>query len=79
MKDSRRPGGQVSYSRRRFLRDSQVAVTALSAAPLLGNATDVLAPTVSSDSTNEAPDYYDKLGVTKIINAAGTYTNSRRQ
>src|SRR5579871_256609 len=62
-----------SYSRRRFLRASQVAVAALSAAPILGSAKDVLA-TVPSGSVDPPPDYYDKLGVTKIINAAGTYT-----
>jgi uncharacterized pyridoxal phosphate-dependent enzyme len=41
---------------------------------MLSSARDVLEATVSSDSVNELPDYYDKLGVTKLINAAGTYT-----
>jgi L-seryl-tRNA(Ser) seleniumtransferase len=72
MKKSKGPGQPASYSRRRFLRDSQVA--ALGAVPILGGATDLLASTVSGDSTSAAPDYYDKLGVTKLINAAGTYT-----
>ncbi len=64
-----------SYSRRRFLRASQATVAALSAAPLLGGATEMLAANVPGDSTKPHPDYYDKLGVTKLINAAGTYTD----
>jgi L-seryl-tRNA(Ser) seleniumtransferase len=31
-------------------------------------------PSAAADSRQEGEDYYDKLGVTKIINAAGTYT-----
>jgi uncharacterized pyridoxal phosphate-dependent enzyme len=73
MKNSKSPDNQHSYSRRRFLRASQATVAALSAVPVLGRATDVLAATAPSGSAN-APDYYDKLSVTKIINAAGTYT-----
>ena len=41
---------------------------------MLGRATDVLAGTALSGSAHEHADYYDKLGVTKLINAAGTYT-----
>lgn len=74
MKKSKSPDGRPSYSRRRFLRTSQATVAALSAAPLLGGATNVLAATGSRGSADEQPDYYDKLGVTKLINAAGTYT-----
>jgi uncharacterized pyridoxal phosphate-dependent enzyme len=74
MKNSKGPDKQPSYSRRRFLRASQATVAALSAAPMLGSATDVFAATVPGASDNAIPDYYDKLGVTKIINAAGTYT-----
>lgn len=74
MKNSKNPDNQPSYSRRRFLRASQATIAALSAAPMLGSTTDVLAATGPSDSANAQPDYYDKLGVTKIINAAGTYT-----
>jgi L-seryl-tRNA(Ser) seleniumtransferase len=33
-----------------------------------------LAPALRAQPRAEAEDYYDKLGVTKIINAAGTYT-----
>jgi uncharacterized pyridoxal phosphate-dependent enzyme len=74
MKKPEHGDSQPSYSRRRFLRASQAAVAALSAAPMLGGATDVFAATGSSGSASEHPDYYDKLGVTKLINAAGTYT-----
>jgi L-seryl-tRNA(Ser) seleniumtransferase len=74
MKNSKRPDNQPSYSRRRFLRASHATVAALSAVPMLGRATDVLAGTALSGSAHEHPDYYDKLGVTKLINAAGTYT-----
>src|SRR5678816_1830824 len=54
--------------RRKFfgtIRDLLAAGGVLSQAPLLSAA--------SAFKTGE--DYYDKLGVTKIINAAGTYTN----
>jgi len=74
MENSKSPDGQPSYSRRRFLRASQRTVAALGAAPILGSATDVFGGTVPGGSTGAQPDYYDKLGVTKIINAAGTYT-----
>ncbi len=74
MKNSKSRDNQPSYSRRRFLRASQATVAALSAVPMLGSAADVLAAAVPDDSANAQPDYYDKLGVTKIINAAGTYT-----
>jgi uncharacterized pyridoxal phosphate-dependent enzyme len=74
MKDSKSRDNQPSYSRRRFLRASQATIAALSAVPMLGSAENVLAATVPDDSANSQLDYYDKLGVTKIINAAGTYT-----
>ncbi len=73
MKKTKSPDDRPSYSRRRFLRASQATVAALSAMPMLGSATNALAA-VPSASTDAHPDYYDKLGVTKIINAAGTYT-----
>jgi L-seryl-tRNA(Ser) seleniumtransferase len=63
-----------SYSRRRFLRASQATVAALGAVPFLGSGRDVLAAAVPKSTADAQPDYYDKLGVTKIINAAGTYT-----
>jgi uncharacterized pyridoxal phosphate-dependent enzyme len=74
MKNSKRPGTQPSYSRRSFLRASQATVAALGAAPILSRATNALAATASSGPAHQQPDYYDKLGVTKLINAAGTYT-----
>ena len=74
MKNSEHSDDQPSYSRRRFLRASQATVAALSAVPILGTATDVLAAKTSTPSAHAVPDYYDKLGVTKLINAAGTYT-----
>ena len=56
-------------SRRRFLSLSSTAAAALSIAPLAGK------PAESSAEDNTSPDdYYAKLGVAKIINAAGTYT-----
>jgi len=74
MKKSKRSDNQPSYSRRRFLRASQATVAALSAMPMLGNAANALAAAVPSGSADAQPDYYDRLGVRKIINAAGTYT-----
>jgi L-seryl-tRNA(Ser) seleniumtransferase len=58
------------FSRRRFFRWASSLAAAVSAVPLL-RSQDGLA-----DSTLQASgeDYYDKLGVAKIINAAGTYT-----
>jgi uncharacterized pyridoxal phosphate-dependent enzyme len=74
MKKSKNPDNRSSYSRRRFLHASRATIAALSAVPMLGRATDLLAATARSAAANAHPDYYDKLGVTKIINAAGTYT-----
>lgn len=74
MKNSKRPDDRPSYSRRNFLRASQATIAALGAAPILSRATDAFASTASSSSARKHPDYYDKLGVTKLINAAGTYT-----
>src|SRR3954467_7178453 len=56
----------ASQTRRRFFGNSGALLTssALSASPL-----------AAASQTPAAPlDYYDKLGVNKIINAAGTYT-----
>jgi len=74
MEDSKHTDNQPSYSRRRFLRASQMTIAALSAAPVLASATDVFDVAVPSSSADQQLDYYDKLGVTKLINAAGTYT-----
>src|SRR5580704_637659 len=59
------------FTRRRFLAWSQTALAALGAAPLLSPAVRALAEAPTSDIED---DYYAKLGVEKIINAAGTYT-----
>jgi uncharacterized pyridoxal phosphate-dependent enzyme len=74
MKNSKPTKNQASYSRRGFLRASQATVAALGAAPMLSAATGALGARSSSPWDDDAPDYYDKLGVTKLINAAGTYT-----
>jgi L-seryl-tRNA(Ser) seleniumtransferase len=63
---------QNSVTRRRFLK-SQAAIATIGATPLLGAVEALGAPTSAKPST--APqDYYDKLGVVKIINAAGVFT-----
>ena len=56
------------FSRRSFIKWSQSAMALLSAAPVVSAAEAVAAPVATEQ------DYYDKLGVEKIINAAGTYT-----
>jgi L-seryl-tRNA(Ser) seleniumtransferase len=58
------------FTRRSFLRWSQTAAAFFGVAPLL-KTTEAIAATVPAAATE---DYYDKLGVAKIINAAGTYT-----
>src|SRR6201981_1076263 len=57
------------HSRRGFFRWASSLAAALSA-PLLSSAKALSSPTV----TSEGEDYYAKLGVSPIINAAGTYT-----
>lgn len=60
------------FTRRSFLRWSQSMLAMVGAAPLVGLPAEgygaVAAPSASAD------DYYTKLGVTRMINAAGTYT-----
>jgi L-seryl-tRNA(Ser) seleniumtransferase len=58
------------YSRRRFFRWASSLAAAIGATPLLFSAESFSSPTV----TPEDEDYYAKLGVSPIINAAGTYT-----
>src|SRR5215471_8543143 len=58
------------FSRRSFLRWSQSAIALFGAAPVIG----VAEAAASPEAQAPAIDYYDKLGVDKIINAAGTYT-----
>src|SRR5579863_27542 len=59
-------------SRRRFFRWTSSLAVSLGASPLFSSAKTLSSssPTASSDGE----DYYEKLGVTPIINAAGTYT-----
>src|SRR6184192_3794409 len=64
-------GNRGHFSRRSFLRWSQSAMALLGAAPAIGAAETFSA---APSAENGATDYYDKLGVAKIINAAGTYT-----
>ncbi len=61
-----------SLTRRSFLK-SQAAMAAI-AAPSFGAVTALAAPTAAK-SVPPKPDYYDKLAVDKIVNAAGTYTD----
>ena len=58
------------HSRRSFFRWASSLAAAISAAPLVSSAKALSSPTV----TSEGEDYYAKLGVSPIINAAGTYT-----
>src|SRR3954451_18052378 len=59
-----------SRGRREFFRTGRAALVAMSFAARSQGAV----PGTDSSIPTEGPDYYDKLGVTKIINAAGTYT-----
>lgn len=62
-------GAESRLTRRRFLGLSSTAAAALGIAPLAGK------PSESFAEDRLSPDdYYAKLGVAKIINAAGTYT-----
>ena len=63
------------FTRRRFLRWSQGVMAAIGAFPLFGDATDALASPTPTAKLIGTPDYYDKLGVRKIINAYDTITN----
>lgn len=58
-------------SRRSFLGKTVAAAGGLTGAPLLARKT---SKTPDAAKLPEGEDYYEKLGVTKIINAAGTYT-----
>jgi L-seryl-tRNA(Ser) seleniumtransferase len=57
-------------SRRRFFRWASSLTASLGLASLVSSAKTLSSPMASSDSD----DYYEKLGVPTIINAAGTYT-----
>ncbi|RXH55532.1 selenocysteine synthase [Granulicella sibirica] len=56
-------------SRRRFFQWTSSLAATVGLAPAMSSARALAEPTLP-----EGEDYYDKLGVTKIINAAGTYT-----
>src|SRR5580698_9077042 len=64
-------GSQGLFTRRRFLSWSQAALAVFGAKPLFASTTESVAVAHPASSTD---DYYAKLGVEKIINAAGTYT-----
>jgi L-seryl-tRNA(Ser) seleniumtransferase len=66
-------GDRSLFTRRSFLRWSQSAIALLGAAPIVGASAASEAFALPA-STNSADDYYAKLGVETIINAAGTYT-----
>lgn len=66
-------GDRSIFTRRSFLRWSQSAMALLGAAPIVGASTASKAFALS-EASNFEDDYYAKLGVAKIINAAGTYT-----
>src|SRR5271154_406774 len=57
-------------SRRRFFRWSSALAASLGAAPWFASERSLASP----EKEVAGEDYYDKLGVPKIINAAGTYT-----
>jgi L-seryl-tRNA(Ser) seleniumtransferase len=61
-------------SRRRFFRWASSLAAALGAAPLVSSARALSSPAASLTASSDGEDYYAKLGVTTIINAAGTYT-----
>lgn len=63
------------YSRRSFLDLTRRTFSAVSLLPFAGSMRALGAEKTSAGKTKaEEPDYYDKLGISKIINAAGTYT-----
>ena len=66
---------ESSLSRRGFFRWASSLAGALGMAPLVRSAKTVSSPTTSSPAaSSDGEDYYAKLGVPTIINAAGTYT-----
>ena len=64
------PQRAFPFSRRRFFRWAGSLAATVGAAPLLS----AQAAAAPNPCAPEGEDYYDKLGVEKIINAAGTYT-----
>lgn len=66
-------GDRDLLTRRSFLRWSQSVMALFGAAPIVGVST-ASEGFARATATSTADDYYAKLGVEKIINAAGTYT-----
>ncbi len=64
---------QSLFSRRSFFRFSSSLAAGLGLAPLVSSASD-LSSVMTPPAVTEGEDYYAKLGVRTIINAAGTYT-----
>jgi L-seryl-tRNA(Ser) seleniumtransferase len=62
---------QGLFTRRSFLGWSQALLATLGATPAFASSFE---PAASTPTASPADDYYEKLGVQKIINAAGTYT-----
>src|SRR5882672_3911778 len=61
-------------SRRGFFRWSSSLAAALGVAPLVSSAKVLSSSMASPMASSDGEDYYAKLGVPTIINAAGTYT-----
>ena len=61
-------------SRRRFFRWASSLAAAVGAAPLVSSAKALSSTIASPMPSSDGEDYYAKLGVPTIINAAGTYT-----
>jgi len=61
-------------SRRRFFRWASSLAAAVGAAPLVSSAKALSSSIASPMPSSDGEDYYAKLGVPTIINAAGTYT-----
>jgi L-seryl-tRNA(Ser) seleniumtransferase len=66
------------FSRRRFFHWASSLAAAVGAAPLVSSAkglsSSITASMPSPPESSDGEDYYAKLGVPTIINAAGTYT-----
>lgn len=67
---------QGFFTRRRFLRWSQSLIAGIGAFPMLGGAPRAFgAVTTTTKEGDSEDDYYAKLGIKTIMNAAGTYTD----
>jgi L-seryl-tRNA(Ser) seleniumtransferase len=62
------------FSRRRFFQWASSLAAAVGAAPLISSAKGLSSSMTSPSALPDGEDYYAKLGVPTIINAAGTYT-----